>query len=336
MENSTSLSYKGAGVDIEAGDEASSRAFMAARSTYRPEIIEKSGVVLFDARFQNYRHPMLIGGSDGVGTKLKIAFMTGRHNTVGIDLVAMCVNDLIRRGAEPLVFLPYFATGKLNTEVAEQVSEGVAEGCRRANCSIVGGETAEMPGFYAPGEYDMAGSCFGVVENDGIITGETIQSGDIILGLSSSGLHSNGYSLARRAILPHYALEDTPSELNGQSLASALLEPTRIYVKSVLAVLKTGAVINGLAHITGSGFRKLYKIIPKELYARIDSESWAIPPIFKLIQAAGNVEQAEMFNTFNMGIGFAVVAPASDAAAISALFAQHGEIAYQIGIIEKR
>jgi phosphoribosylformylglycinamidine cyclo-ligase len=306
---------------------------LAARTTYRPEITEENGVVLFDARFQSYRQPMLLGGSDGVGTKLKIAFMSGRHNTVGIDLVAMCVNDLARRGAEPLVFLPYFATGKLDPEVAGQVAEGVAEGCRQANCSIVGGETAEMPEFYAPGEYDLAGSSFGVVEREKLVTGAAIQSGDVILGLASSGLHSNGYSLARRALLPRYDLDAKPAQLKGRTLAEVLLEPTRIYVKSVLAAVRAEAPLHGLAHITGSGLRKLYKIIPAGLKAQIDFGAWEPNPIFDLIQAAGNIANEEMYDTFNMGIGFAVVVPDTEAESVAKLFESEGETVYRIGQI---
>jgi len=328
-----SLSYLTAGVDIKAGDDASQRAFMTARRTYRPEIVEQAGVVLFDARFQGYKEPMLLGGSDGVGTKLKIAFMTGRHNTVGIDLVAMCVNDLARRGAEPLVFLPYFATGKLDPEVAGQVAEGVAEGCRQANCSIIGGETAEMPGFYAEGEYDMAGSAFGVVERAKLITGEAIQSDDVILGLASSGLHSNGYSLARRALFSRYQLEDSPSILKGRTLAEVLLTPTRIYVKAVLAAVAANAPLHGLAHITGSGFGKLQKIIPAGLLAKIDYGSWEPTPIFDLIQATGNIPNEEMYKTFNMGIGFAAVVPPTEADSVAQIFESAGETVYQIGVV---
>lgn len=329
--------YKAAGVDVEAGDEASYRAFEAARRTFRPEVFVQNGVTLFDASLlKKYQEPLLLGGSDGVGTKLKIAFAANRHNTVGIDLVAMSVNDLARRGAEPLVFLPYFATSKLDTEVAAQVAEGVAEGCVRANCSIVGGETAEIPSFYADGEYDLAGSAFGVVERSQLITGEAVQAGDVVLGLASSGLHSNGYSLARRVLLSHFQLTDTPPELNGHSLADALLEPTRIYVKSVLAAQAAQAPIHGLAHITGGGLnRKLGKIIPAGLQAQLDNTSWQVPPIFQLIQQIGSVSSQEMFDTFNMGIGFAAVVPSSEAETIRAIFEQSGETVWQIGTIVK-
>jgi phosphoribosylformylglycinamidine cyclo-ligase len=327
--------YKAAGVDVEAGDAASHLAFEAAQRTFRPEVFVQNGVTLFDAAsLSRYQEPLLLGGSDGVGTKLKVAFAANRHNTVGIDLVAMSVNDLARRGAEPLLFLPYFATSKLDPAIAAQVAEGVSEGCVRANCSIVGGETAEIPGFYAEGEYDLAGSAFGIVERSRLITGETIQADDIVLGLASSGLHSNGYSLARRVLLQHLQLEDTPAEFKGQSVADVLLEPTRIYVKAVLAAQAAQATIHGLAHITGGGLnRKLGKIIPAGLEAKLDNTSWQIPPVFQLIQQLGQVKQAEMFDTFNMGIGFAAVVPASDAQAVQTIFEQAGETVWTIGKI---
>lgn len=324
--------YKSAGVDVEAGDDASRRAAELARSTYRPEIIERAGIAMFDGRFQNYREPLLLGGSDGVGTKLKVAFEVGRHSTVGIDLVAMCVNDIARRGGEPLVFLPYFATSNLNPDMAEQVAAGVAEGCRQANCSIIGGETAELPGFYQPGEYDLAGAAFGVVEKSKVITGENIQAGDVILGLASSGLHSNGYSLARKVLLAEYPLEAHITRL-GTTLEEALLTPTRIYVKSILAAIAAGATLNGLAHITGGGFRKLVKIVPAGFQAEIDFSAWPRPEIFGLIQDTGEVAEAEMRQTFNLGIGFAAVVPASEADNIKKLLENSGERVYTIGRI---
>ena len=329
--------YKAAGVDVEAGDEASQLAFEAARRTFRPEVFVQNGVTLFDAALLGrYREPLLLGGSDGVGTKLKIAFAANRHNTVGIDLVAMSVNDLARRGAEPLMFLPYFATSKLDPQIAAEVAAGVAEGCVRANCSIVGGETAEIPGFYAPGEYDLAGSAFGIVERSQLITGEAIRAGDVVLGLASSGLHSNGYSLARRVLLADFKLEDRPADLHGQTIAEALLEPTRIYVKSVLAAQAVRAPIHGLAHITGGGLnRKLGKIIPSGLHAHLEPGSWAVPPIIDFIQQVGKVAAQEMYDTFNMGIGFAAVVPESEAGAVQAIFEAAGETVWRIGTITK-
>ena len=335
MSESLNLTYKAAGVDVEAGDDASRRAANLARTTYRPEITELGGVAFFDGRFQKYKEPLLLGGTDGVGTKLKIAFETGKHDTVGIDLVAMSVNDLARRGGEPLVFLPYFATSDLNPDVAEQVAKGIAEGCRQANCSIVGGETAELPGFYPPGEYDLAGSAFGVVERSRVITGQAIEAGDVILGLASNGLHSNGYSLARKALLAEFALEQYVPQLKA-TLGEAMLVPTRIYVKSVLAALEAGATLHGLAHITGGGFRKLEKIIPAHLQAEIDFGTWTRPALFQLIQDTANIDEAEMRGTFNLGIGFAAVVPASEAETTKRIFEAAGETVYPIGTITER
>ena len=332
--SSERATYKRAGVDVEAGDEASRRAAALARTTYRPEIIERAGVAMFDGKFPKYKEPLLVGGSDGVGTKLKVAFESGRHGTVGIDLVAMSVNDLIRRGAEPLVFLPYFATSKLDPDIAEQVSAGITDGCQEANCSIIGGETAELPGFYGEGEYDLAGSAFGVVEKSRVITGETIQAGDVILGLASSGLHSNGYSLARKVLQGRYQLNDHVEQL-GSTLVEALLIPTRIYVNSILVAVALQAPLHGLAHITGGGFRKLAKIVPAGLEAQIDFTAWRRPALFKLIQEIGSVSEAEMRQTFNLGIGFAAVVPASEADSVKNTLEEAGETVYQIGEIVK-
>lgn len=327
-----SETYKSAGVDVEAGDDASRRAAALARSTYRPEIMEMAGVAFFDGRFQKYKEPLLLGGSDGVGTKLKIAFELNQHDTIGIDLVAMSVNDLARRGGEPLVFLPYFATSHLEPNVAEQVAQGVAEGCKQANCSIIGGETAELPGFYQLGEYDVAGAAFGVVEKSKVVTGEKIQAGDVILGLASSGLHSNGYSLARKVLMAEFPLEAHIARL-GTTLGEAMLTPTRIYVRSILKAVEANVSLHGLAHITGGGFRKLAKIIPPGLQMEIDYAAWPRPEIFRLIQELGNVSEAEMQQTFNLGIGFAAVVPASESNAIKTLFEENGETVYTIGQI---
>ncbi len=334
MSQNNRFTYESAGVNIEAGDDASQRAANLARSTYRAEVTERAGIAMFDGRFQNYREPLLLGGSDGVGTKLKVAFESGRHNTVGIDLVAMSVNDLARRGAEPLVFLPYFATSHLDPNVAEQVAAGVAEGCKIANCSIIGGETAELPGFYQPGEYDLAGSAFGVVEKSRVVTGETIEAGDVILGLASSGLHSNGYSLARRVLQSRYGLDDRLME-TGETLVEALLRPTWIYVRSVLSAMQQQAVIHGMAHITGGGFRKLARIIPAGLETQLDFEAWPRPTLFKLIQATGQVSEAEMRQTFNLGIGFAVIVPPGEADRVQTLFEASGETVYRIGLVKR-
>jgi phosphoribosylformylglycinamidine cyclo-ligase len=326
--------YKAAGVNIEAGDDASRRAAALARSTYRAEVFERAGVAFFDGRFQNYKEPILLGGSDGVGTKLKIAFEMNVHNTVGIDLVAMSVNDLARRGGEPLVFLPYFATSNLNPDVAAAVAEGVAEGCRQANCSIIGGETAELPNFYQPGEYDLAGAAFGVVEKSKVVTGENIAAGDVILGLASSGLHSNGFSLARKVLQAEFPLEMHLARL-GTTLGEAMLTPTRIYVRSVLKAVAAEAPLHGLAHITGGGFGKLSKIVPTGLQTEIDFAAWERPEIFKLIQELGDVAESEMQRTFNLGIGFAAVVPTGDADAVQKIFEEAGETVYRIGKITK-
>jgi phosphoribosylformylglycinamidine cyclo-ligase len=329
------LTYKSAGVDVEAGDDASRRAANLARTTYRPEITELGGIAFFDGRFQKYKEPLLLGGSDGVGTKLKIAFEMGIHDTVGIDLVAMSVNDVARRGGEPLVFLPYFATSQLDPDVAEQVAAGVAEGCRQANCSIIGGETAELPNFYQPGEYDLAGAAFGVVEKSRVITGEAIQAGDVILGLASSGMHSNGFSLARKVLQAEYTLQQYVPQL-GATLGKVLLTPTRIYVKSILAALEAGSNLHGLAHITGGGFRKLEKIVPGHLQAEIDFSTWPRPALFSLIQETGQVEETEMRGAFNLGVGFAAVVPASEAEAVTRVFETAGETVFKIGSVQAR
>lgn len=335
MSEQHNITYKAVGVDVEVGDEISHHAATLARATYRTEVTELGGVAFFDGRFQNYKEPLLLGGSDGVGTKLKIAFELNKHDTVGIDLVAMSVNDLARRGGEPLVFLPYFATSNLEPSVAAQVNAGIVEGCRRAKCSIIGGETAEVPGFYQPGEYDLAGSAFGVVEKSRVITGEAIQAGDVILGLASSGLHSNGYSLARRALQLEYALDEYVPELE-TILGEALLTPTRIYVNTILAAQKAKAPIHGLAHITGGGFRKLEKIVPKHLQAEIDFDSWPRPTIFRLIEQTVNITEVEMSKTFNLGIGFAAIVPPGEANNIKGIFETAGETVYTIGTIRPR
>lgn len=288
------LTYKQAGVDIGKGEKASRRAREIARQTFRREVEEVRGIPAFSARFASYQRPLLLGATDGVGTKLKIAFATGKHDTVGIDLVAMCVNDLVRRGAEPIIFLPYVATSKVVPEIAAQIAKGVAKGCKEAGCSVLGGETAELPDFYKRGEYDLAGFALGVVEKDKLITGEKIKNGDVLIGLPSSGLHSNGFSLVRK-VLP-------PSE--------ELLTPTRIYVKPILRLLAAGIEVHGIAHITGGGIPgKLGKIIPKGLTAQVNKRAWTPQPIFSLIQKAGNIDEEEMLRTFNMGIGMILVVP---------------------------
>ena len=329
--------YKDSGVDIEAGDALVERIKPMAARTRRPEVL--SGVGGFGGMFAlppgKYREPVLVSGTDGVGTKLKIAFLAGRHNTVGIDLVAMSVNDVLTCGAEPLFFLDYFATSGLDVDAAAEVISGVARGCELAGCALLGGETAELPGFYARGEYDLAGFCTAVVERSRIITGETIGAGDVVLGLGSSGLHSNGYSLARKVLLEDgkLALDALLPEL-GQTLVDALLEPTRIYVKDILALIDA-LPVKGLAHITGSGLPgNVPRCLPDGTRAVLRASRWPRPPLFGLIERMGPVHRDEMFNTFNMGLGMVVVVAPEDVAAALALLQQRGVPAWSVGDIQ--
>lgn len=307
------LTYKQAGVDIDAANQSVDMIRKWVERTTRPEVL--SGIGSFGGFFalntKKYQEPVLVSGTDGVGTKLKIAQMYGVYDTVGIDLVAMCVNDILTHGAEPLFFLDYLAVGKLQPVMIEELVKGVSEGCVQANCALIGGETAEMPGFYAVDEFDMAGFTVGVVEKNKLINGATIQEGDVLVGLKSSGLHSNGFSLARKVLLERANLKlDEQAEGIGKPLGEVLLTPTRIYVQPILALLQV-TEIRGMAHITGGGLAEnLQRILPPGLSAAIDRSSLDIPPIFKLIASLGNVPEAEMFRTFNMGIGFVlVVAP---------------------------
>ena len=329
--------YKQAGVDIEAGDAFVERIKPYAARTVRPEVV--AGVGGFGGLFAlppgRYREPVLVAGTDGVGTKLKVAFQAGRHGTVGIDLVAMSVNDILTCGAEPLFFLDYFATGRLEVDAAAEVVKGIAQGCEQAGCTLLGGETAEMPGFYARGEYDLAGFCVGVVERSDIIDGRTVAPGDALIGLPSSGLHSNGYSLARKVLLEDakLALDAVPEGLD-RPLADALLEPTRIYVKDALALMKA-VKVKGFAHITGSGLPgNLPRCLPDGTRAVLEEKAWKRPPIFELIQRLGRVERKEMYDTFNMGLGLiAVVAKADVPAALEVLKARGVEAA-EVGRVE--
>ncbi|HEY0094369.1 MAG TPA: phosphoribosylformylglycinamidine cyclo-ligase [Archangium sp.] len=329
--------YKQAGVDIEAGDAFVERIKPYAARTVRPEVV--AGVGGFGGLFAlppgKYREPVLVAGTDGVGTKLKVAFQAGRHGTVGIDLVAMSVNDILTCGAEPLFFLDYFATGRLEVDAAAEVVKGIAQGCEQAGCTLLGGETAEMPGFYARGEYDLAGFCVGVVERSDIIDGRTVAPGDALIGLPSSGLHSNGYSLARKVLLEDakLALDAVPEGLD-RPLADALLEPTRIYVRDAQALMKA-VKVKGFAHITGSGIPgNLPRCLPEGTRAVLDEKTWKRPPIFELIQRLGRVERKELYDTFNMGLGLiAVVAKADVPAALAALKARGVEAA-EVGRVE--
>jgi phosphoribosylformylglycinamidine cyclo-ligase len=320
---SKGLSYRDAGVDIDEGDALVEAIKPFARRTMRPEVL--AGIGGFGALCEipkKYRHPVLVSGTDGVGTKLKLGFELQRHDTVGIDLVAMSVNDVLVQGAEPLFFLDYFACGKLDRQVAAQVVKGIARGCELGGCALIGGETAEMPGMYPEGEYDLAGFCVGVVEKERIIDGRSIASGDVILGLASSGPHSNGYSLIRK-ILQHAR----PPQFD-------LLEPTRIYVKPVLKLLETVRV-KGLAHITGGGIPgNVPRVLPKNMTAKIRTDAWPRPPVFQWLQQAGNVAEDEMFRVFNCGIGMVVIVAASDAKRAANELRAYGEAVYEIGTIE--
>jgi len=326
--------YRDAGVDIDAGDEFVDRIKPLVRSTFRPEVLTDLGGFggLFRLQTKKYEDPVLVSGTDGVGTKLKIAFMMDKHDTVGIDLVAMCVNDIAVSGAEPLFFLDYFATGKLAVPKAQQVVSGIADGCRQAGCALIGGETAEMPSFYSDGEYDLAGFAVGVVDRPKMIDGKAIQPGDAIVGLSSSGLHSNGYSLARRVLFDKAKLTVTSRlpELD-RSLGDILLTPTRIYAKQILTLIQE-CPIKGIAHITGGGITEnLPRVFPAGVRARINRKSWTVPPIFQVLSRLGEVEREEMYRVFNMGIGLIVIVPAHAADTVVARATELGDPAFRIG-----
>ncbi len=332
------ITYKKAGVDIDEGERFINLISPLAKKTFRPEVMTDIGSfgALFKLDIKKYKEPVLVSGTDGVGTKLKIAFMMNEHNTIGIDLVAMCVNDIITFGAEPLFFLDYFATGKLQSEKHSDVVKGIAKGCKEAGCSLIGGEIAEMPGFYQEDEYDIAGFSVGIVNKEEIIDGKGITEGDAIVGLTSSGLHSNGYSLARKILfeLSGFKPDKYISELN-ITLGEALLKPTKIYVKAFNA-LKGKVDIKGMAHITGGGIDKnLPRILRSGLMATIARDSWPVPPLFQFIKKLGNVSDVDMKKTFNMGIGYVMIVSKKHLEfAISSLKAAHFD-AYNIGTIEK-
>jgi len=329
------FTYRDAGVDIDAGDALVERIKPFAKRTLRPEVV--GGIGGFGALFEipkKYRNPVLVSGTDGVGTKLKLAFRMNKHDTVGIDLVAMSVNDILVQGAEPLFFLDYFACGRLDVATAADVIKGIARGCELAGCALIGGETAEMPGMYPEGEYDLAGFAVGAVERDRIIDGAAIAAGDAVLGLASSGPHSNGYSLVRR-ILDHCGA-DLAADFQGRPLGEVLLEPTRIYVKPLLALMDA-LPVKGLAHITGGGLvENIPRIIPEALAAAIDAGAWPLPPVFRWLQEQGNVADAEMRRVFNCGIGMVVVIGAEHAEDALARLAAAGETAWRIGAIRPR
>lgn len=326
--------YAAAGVNIEAGNETVRRIKPHAQRTFIPGVLAGVGGfgALFQHDFTQYQEPVLVSSTDGVGTKLKVAFALNRHDTVGIDLVAMCANDVLCCGARPLFFLDYFGTGKLSPEIAEAVVKGIANGCIEAGCALIGGETAELPGFYSSGEYDLAGFCVGVVDKPRIIDGSTIRPGDAVLGLSSTGLHSNGYSLARKVLEP-LGLEFFNEDL-GMTVGAALLMPTQIYVRAVLDLMKS-VEIKGMAHITGGGFyENIPRMLPPGTMAVIERGSWPVPPLFSMIQKSANVVEDEMFKTFNMGIGLAVVVAESQTATVLTHLNGQPVQAHYIGTIE--
>ena len=335
MTSKKPITYRDAGVDIDAGDALVEAIKPFAKKTLRPEVLAGIGGFGALARVpRKYRDPVLVSGTDGVGTKLKLAFQLARHDTVGIDLVAMSVNDILTQGAEPLFFLDYFACGKLDVAIAAEVVKGIARGCTQAGCALIGGETAEMPGMYAEGEYDLAGFAVGVVEKKAIVDGRDISPGDVVLGLASSGAHSNGYSLIRRIL--EVAKPDLRADFHGRSLGDALLEPTRIYVKPVLALMKKVRV-KGLAHITGGGLvENLPRVLPGKLKAAISRSAWDVPPLFGWLQREGRIEDEEMLRVFNCGVGMALVVPGESAAAAERALARGGETVFRIGRIERR
>jgi phosphoribosylformylglycinamidine cyclo-ligase len=330
------LTYKEAGVSIDAGNALVKAIAPLARSTARPGAdVELGGFGgFFDLKAAGYSDPLLVAANDGVGTKLKLAIETGRHDGVGIDLVAMCANDLIVQGAEPLFFLDYYATGKLDNEVAAAVVASIAEGCRKAGCALIGGETAEMPGMYVGGDYDLAGFCVGAVERDKVLTGKDIAPGDLILGLASSGVHSNGFSLVRRIIeQEQWDLEQNFPNL-GRALGGALLEPTKIYVRSLLPLVQQRQV-NGLAHITGGGLlENIPRVLPDSCHATIEATRWELPAIFSLLQDGGRIAPEEMARTFNCGVGMAVIVAPEQAAAVTSALEGAEETVFGIGRVE--
>lgn len=327
-------SYREAGVDLDAADRNVEKIKSLARLTHIPGVIGEIGS--FGGFFElpsNYAHPVLVSGADGVGTKLKVAFMMDKHDTVGIDCVAMCVNDVLVHGAKPLFFLDYLAVGKLNPKRDEQIMTGIVKGCLEAGCALTGGETAQMPDFYREDEYDLAGFAVGIVEKDQLLDGSKVKENDIVIGLASTGLHCNGFSLARRILLSHYKIDSYVEEL-GRILGEEMLTPTKIYVKSVLKVLDDS--VHAMAHITGGGIPgNLPRVLPPGLEARIDKNSWLKPAIFELIQRLGKIDESEMFRTFNMGIGFILIVDRDSVDRVVENLKTCGEQAWIIGEIKK-
>ncbi len=329
------LTYLSAGVDIDAGEALVESIKPFARRTMREGVL--AGIGGFGALFEisrNYREPVLVSGTDGVGTKLKLAFQLNRHDTIGIDLVAMSVNDILTSGAEPLFFLDYYACGKLDVAIATEVVKGIAAGCEMAGCALIGGETAEMPGMYVPGDYDLAGFAVGIVEKSEIVDGRTIEDGDLLLGLASSGAHSNGYSLIRKLI--DVKGVDLSAELGGRTLSDLILEPTRIYVKSVLKLMRS-VNVKGLAHITGGGLiENVPRMLPDTLAAHIKRRSWRMPPLFTWLKEQGDIGDKEMHRVFNCGIGMVVAVSPEEAATAEAELAAAGETVWRIGTVRAR
>ena len=330
--DSSNLSYRDAGVDIDAGDRLVENIKPYAKRTMRPEIL--AGIGGFGALVEiskKYRNPVLVAGTDGVGTKLKLAFELGKHDSVGIDLVAMSANDILVQGAEPLFFLDYFACGHLDVDIATQVVKGIATGCEQAGCALIGGETAEMPGMYPEGEYDLAGFAVGVVEKDMIITGLTIQPGDALLGLASSGAHSNGYSLIRKII--ENGKIDLSTDLNGIPLVDLIMAPTRIYVKPLLELMRH-LPIKGMAHITGGGLvENIPRVLPENIMAILQKSAWEMPPLFHWLQQQGNITDSEMYRVFNCGIGMVIIIAQEHIETATEILKSAGETVWQIGTI---
>jgi len=333
--NSGSLTYHDAGVDMDAGDRLVENIKPFAMRTMRPEVL--NGIGGFGALVEiskKYREPVLVSGTDGVGTKLKLAFELNRHNTVGIDLVGMSVNDILVQGAEPLFFLDYFACGKLDVDAATEVIKGIAAGCEQAGCALIGGETAEMPGMYPAGEYDLAGFAVGVVEKSDIISGADIRAGDVVIGIASNGAHSNGYSLVRKIITTHKV--DLKQNLDGKPLADLIMAPTRIYVKPLLALMKS-LTVKGMAHITGGGLlENVPRVLPENVVAQLDGKAWHTPALFDWLRKMGNIAPHEMYRTFNCGIGMVVIVASRDADSAIKHLRDAGETATVIGAIRAR
>lgn len=331
------MDYRTAGVDVVAGRAFVERIRASVESTRRPEVVGGLGGFGGLCRLpEGIRKPLLVSGTDGVGTKLELAQAHGQHHSVGIDLVAMCVNDVITSGAQPLFFLDYIATGKLTPEAMAEVVEGIADGCRQSGCALLGGETAEMPGFYGPGRYDLAGFCVAVVDEDALIDGRAVRAGDRIVAVASSGVHSNGFSLVRRILEAHSVGPDTPLVAGGSPVLEALLTPTRLYGSLVQALLTAGVPLHGMAHITGGGLpENLPRTLPAGVHGCIDATSWERPELFRWLQQKGEVPEADLWNTFNLGVGFCLVVPEAAVAQALAVCGAQGHQAWLLGSVEQ-